>query len=99
MWQDFGPVFAGENGTPTEGTKVLHQFQRRLADAGLPRMRFHDLRHGAATLILAQGLTLGETQKVLGHTKNALTADLYAHAAPELMANAATRMQGIFGTG
>src|SRR5262249_8954793 len=56
--QDFNLVFPTRVGTPFDGVTVTHRFQARLAAAGLPHMRFHDLRHGAATLLKAMGADL-----------------------------------------
>jgi integrase len=65
--------------------------------AGLPRMRFHDLRHGAASLMLAQGASLREIMDVLGHSTISVTADLYAHIAPEARRAFADRIQVALG--
>jgi integrase len=56
-------------------------------------------RHTAATLLLAQGLSTTEIQKVLGHSQISLTANLYTHAAPEIAHRAADTMERLFGTG
>lgn len=55
-WVETGFVFTTSIGTPLDGSSVTHHFQRLLAAAGLPRMRFYDLRHGCASLLLAQGV-------------------------------------------
>jgi integrase len=52
-WQDAGFVFATSRGTPLDGPTTTRRMQRALADAGLPRQRFHDLRHAAASLLIA----------------------------------------------
>ena len=62
-------------------------------------MRFHDLRHGAASLLLAQGVSLREIMEILGHSQISLTANTYAHVAPELKREAAARLDALFGTG
>jgi integrase len=85
--------------SPPSKRGVTHQFQKRLKRAGLPAVPFHSLRHSAATLLLSRGMTLGEIQKVLGHSQISLTANLYAHAAPEISQNAAARMEALFGAG
>jgi integrase len=94
-WTDLDLVFPSAVGTPLNGTNVTHRFQRQLADAGLPRMTFHDLRHGAATLALGQGATLQEIKEFLGHSQIAITADIYAHVAPEAKREMAQRMQRV----
>lgn len=87
-----GYVFATPIGTPLDGSNVLHKFQRQLAAAGLPRQRFHDLRHGCASYLLAAGVPLRIVQEVLGHSQLSTTADIYAHVSPELQREAAERM-------
>lgn len=57
---------------------VLHMLQRVLKRAGLPRIRFHDLRHTCATLLLHEGCSLREIQSYLGHASY-LTTTRYAH--------------------
>jgi integrase len=97
-WQDWNLVFPSAVGTPYDGTNVTHEFQTRLAAAGLPRMRFHDLRHGAATLLKSKGVDLRDIMEILGHSQISLTANLYTHIAPELMREAAAKMDAIFAT-
>lgn len=98
-WQDHDLVFPSIVGTPWDGTNVTHEFQKRLAAAGLPRMRFHDLRHGTATLLKSRGTDLREIMAILGHSQIALTANLYTHIAPEVRREAAAKMDAIFGVG
>lgn len=77
-WQDSGLVFTTAIGTPLDARNVVRHFHRLLAKAGLPRMPFHNLRHTAASLLLAQGLDIRVVQHVLGHSQISLTANLYA---------------------
>jgi integrase len=95
-WQDGGFVFTTSKGTPLDGSTVTHAFQRALADAGLPRQRFHDLRHACATLQLAQGVPLKVVSERLGHSQIGLTADVYSHVVPALDREAASRMDAVF---
>jgi len=82
-YQDIGLVFARENGTPLRPEYVLARFLVLTEAAGLPRVRLHDLRHLAATLMLAAGVPLALVSKTLRHSKTAITADLYAHLTRE----------------
>lgn len=66
-------------GKPLDGTWVTKAFQRELEAAGIRRVRFHDLRHTAATLLLAQGVSAREIMEVLGHSQISLTLNTYAH--------------------
>ena len=68
------------------------RFQQLLAAAGLPRMRFHDLRHGAATLMLSQGVSPRVIQETLGHSNYSTTMDFYSHVAQELQEDAAAKL-------
>ena len=94
-WQDFDLVFPSEHGTPHHGENVSHRFARFLRVQGLPPMRLHDLRHGTATLLLSQGVDLRTIADILGHTQISITADLYAHVAPELKHRAATATDAV----
>lgn len=62
---------------------LLEHFRQALQQAGLARIRFHDLRHTAATLLLADGVPLVTVSKILGHASPAVTAQIYAHALDE----------------
>ena len=88
-------VFTGEDGSPLLGTGVTRAFQAALAKAGLPRARFHDLRHGAATYLLNAGVDLKVVQTILGHSTIAVTAGTYAHVLPALQRDAAERVGAV----
>lgn len=94
-WSDTGLVFANRNGDPTQARRVIEQFHDALRDAGLRRIRFHDLRHSCATLLLVQGVSPRVVMEVLGHSEIALTMNAYSHVVPELQREAARSMQAI----
>lgn len=96
VWHDYDLVCPTEVGTPQHGLNLTHRFQARLKAVGLPPMRFHDLRHGAATVLLAQGASIKEIQVILGHSDYKSTL-VYSHIVPELMRQNADRMQAAFG--
>jgi integrase len=99
-WQDWGLVFTTSVGTPLDAVKVTRRFQDRLARAGLPRMRFHDLRHSAASLLLAQGVHPRVVMELLGHSDIRLTMNTYSHVIPQLSREAADKMgAALWGTG
>jgi len=79
-----GWVFARENGSHWSPSYVSHTFRRLIEKADLPPVRFHDLRHGAATLSLAAGNDLKTVQALLGHASIVLTADTYTSVLPSL---------------
>src|SRR4051794_23253994 len=78
-YEDQDLVFARENGAPLRPKTVLERFHMLTAEADLPRVRIHDLRHLAATLMLAAGVPLPLVSKTLRHSKTGITADLYGH--------------------
>jgi integrase len=96
-WSDQGFVFTSQMGRPLHGATVTHRFQQLLATAGLPRQRFHDLRHGCATLLLAQGVSPRVVMDVLGHSAITLTLNTYSHVVPALQTEAARRMDAALG--
>jgi integrase len=68
-----------------------------LAAANIPHVRFHDLRHTAATLLLAQGVDPRTIMETLGHSQISLTLNTYAHVLPALQSDAADKMDAILG--
>ena len=92
-WQDLDFVFCTQAGGPLDSRNVTRDFQRALTKAGLPHMRFHDLRHSCASLLLAQGVHPRVVMETLGHSQIALTMNTYSHVIPALQREAADRMQ------
>lgn len=78
-----GLVFTTETGGPLSQATVAHHFAALLAKTGLPRMRVHDLRHGAASLMAAMGVPARVAMELLGHSQIATTMNIYTHVAPE----------------
>jgi integrase len=89
QWQDWGLVFSSSKGTPLDGPNVNKRLQKLLEQAGLPRQRFHDLRHGCASLLLAAGVPPRTIMGVLGHSQISLTLNTYSHLSPALEQDAA----------
>lgn len=85
-------VFRSEVGRPVDHRQILRSFQAHLAEAGLPRQRFHDLRHAAASHLLARGVDLRIVQETLGHATIAVTANTYAHVELDTMREALERL-------
>ena len=83
-WQDRDLVFPNAIGGPFNSLTLLRRFYRLLDSASLPRVRFHDLRHGTASLLLALGEHPKVVQELLGHSTIGITMDLYSHVAPSL---------------
>lgn len=76
-YQDHGLVFCQVDGKPLDPRNFTRYFDRMLEEAGLPHIRFHDLRHTFATLMLELGEHPKTVQTMLGHSKIAMTLDLY----------------------
>jgi integrase len=84
-YQDNDLVFAGDLGGPIGPEKVTQRaFKPLLKRAGLPEMRFHDLRHTFATLLLARGVHPTYVQRALGHASVKMTLDRYSHWMPSM---------------
>jgi len=96
-WVDSGHVFATTIGTPMEAAVVTRAFGRALERAGLPHCRFHDLRHAAATFLLAGGFTLEDVKNLLGHSSIVLTSDTYGHVLQRRQRQAAMGMDAVLG--
>lgn len=94
-WQDSGLVFTSPIGTPMEPRNMTREFHRMLKAANVPRVRFHDLRHTAATLLLAQGIDPRTIMETLGHSQISLTLNTYSHVLPALQADAAAKLDAI----
>jgi integrase len=95
-WTDLSLVFPNELGKPLErGNLVRRSFLPLLKRAELPRIRFHDLRHTAATLLLSQGTHPKVVQERLGHSTIAVTLDVYSHVLPNLQADAAAKLDSL----
>jgi integrase len=88
-WIDSGRVFTREDGTPLRPGWASARFAALIARADLPPIRFHDLRHGTATMLLAAGQPIKVISERLGHATSAFTADVYTEVAEELDAAAA----------
>jgi integrase len=86
-------VFCNEDGGPLDGDNLRHRvFYRVLARAGLRRIRFHDLRHTFASLLIAQGESLAYVRDQLGHASIQLTVDTYGHLIPGTNRQAVDRL-------
>jgi integrase len=103
-WQDTGLVFTTygrRTGCKVGGglhpRNVLRTLCALLKRAGLPSIRFHDLRHSAASLLIAEGVELVEVSMLLGHSELRVTADLYSHLQKQTSAKAAQRMDAMLG--
>jgi integrase len=94
-WQENDLVFTTKFGTPIEPRNLVRRFHEILKSAELPSIRFHDLRHSCATLLLSKGVSIRTIMDVLGHTKISQTMDTYAHVLPETKREAINLMNTI----
>jgi hypothetical protein len=88
-WQDSGYVFTTEDGLPLHPDYLTRRFRHLVGEPGLPPVRLHDLRHGAASLAHCAGVDLKTVQAQLGHSSIVLTADTYTSILTDLLAYAA----------
>lgn len=92
-WNQQGWVFCNNVGRPLEvGNMIRRSFRPLLQKAGLPIIRFHDLRHSAASLLLSLDVHPKIVQELLGHSQISLTLDTYSHVLPSLQAEAVNRL-------
>ena len=88
-------VFPSPNGGPISPDSVLHMLHRVLKRAGLPKVRFHDLRHTFATLALQNGVDVKTVSGMLGHFSAGFTLDTYAHITSAAQRQAAQTMGNV----
>lgn len=96
LWREHDLVFCNEAGEELRLAALYHQFQNYIKALGFPRMRFHDLRHTAATLLLARGINVKVVSEMLGHSSVAITLQIYAHVTPHMQQAAADVMDAVF---
>jgi integrase len=97
-WEEHGLVFTNTVGKPlTPNNLRQRSFYPLLDRAGLPRIRFHDLRHSCATLLLSEGVHPKIVSDLLGHSQIGITLDLYSHVTATMQAVAAEAMGRLLG--
>jgi integrase len=93
-WQDSGLVFTWPDGRPIHQERFTRWFEQHAREAGLPRIRLHDVRHSYATAALAAGVPAKVVSERLGHANIAITMDTYSHVLPGLDAQVADTVAG-----
>ena len=96
-WKEQGWLFTGARGGPLGATKLNDHWREATKTSGLPPIRFHDLRHTAASVLLACGVPLKAIQGMLGHASMSTTANTYAHLLPAVSRATADAAQAAFG--
>jgi len=94
LWRENGLIFASEAGEPLDRRYITtHRFKPLLKRAKLPQVRFHDLRHTCATLLLSKNVNPKVVSEMLGHATIAITLDTYSHVLPNMQESAANAME------
>lgn len=96
-WVERGLVFPDAKGKFIVPDTLLYRFHRLLEDIGLPRMRFHDLRHSAATILLSMGVPANMVQELLGHSNVSITLGIYGHVLPSTRRETIDKLEGLYG--
>jgi len=96
-WQGYGLIFCNVHGGYFNPGRVWYLFKKLLERAGLPDVRFHDLRHGAATVLLAAKMDLKAVSELLGHSSVAITVDIYQSVLPEHQQEIIDKMDDLYG--
>jgi integrase len=93
------PIFTNPDGKPLNPESLTQLFDRKVRSSGLPRIRFHDLRHTHASLLSATGTSIRVVTERLGHAHPAFTIDIYQHVMPGMGADAARAFAALIGGG
>lgn len=96
-WRETGFVWTNPDGEPRGNTWVAKGLQRILQKAGLPRVRLHDLRHSAASILLEQGIPARVVADLLGHSQIGLTLGTYSHVTARLVEGATAALGALAG--
>ncbi len=91
-WKENDLIFPTSIGTPMEASNLVEHFKDYLKLANLPDIRFHDLRHTAASLMLLKGIHPKVVQERLGHSDIGITLNLYSHVLPGMQEDAAEKL-------
>ncbi|HEX9131119.1 MAG TPA: tyrosine-type recombinase/integrase [Ktedonobacteraceae bacterium] len=95
-WTEHDLVFCNVYGNFLHPARLYLLFHKVLADAGVPHIRFHDLRHSAATILLSMGVNVKVVQEILGHSRISMTLDTYSHVLPGMQEEAVEKISGLF---
>lgn len=91
-WHDLDLVFPNSVGGPGDASNIRLDFNQLLRLAGLPKIRIHDLRHTAASLLLNHKVPVIVVSNMLGHSRPSVTLDIYAHVFNDMQGEAAVVM-------
>ena len=88
-WKEYDLIFSTRVGTPIEQRSLLRSFKIFLINVWLPLIRFHDLRHTSASLMLNHDIPVIIVSRRLGHARASITSDVYGHLMPSMQDEAA----------
>ena len=94
-WISLNLIFPSSAGTPLTASNIRQAFRKFLKASDLPKIRFHDLKHTAASLMLNHGIPVLIVSKRFGHSKPSITIDVYSHLIPSQQAEAAQLMDNL----
>lgn len=92
LWKETDLIFTSLIGSPLDPSDVSREFRAFLERKGLPRVRFHDLRHASGSIMLKNGVPMVTVSGILGHSNIATTVDIYGHVEQAAYDDAAVRM-------
>ncbi|MEV0109214.1 site-specific integrase [Nocardia sp. NPDC050799] len=95
-WRDSGLVFTTAVGGPIEPRNVNRMFARLCEQAGLPRLRVHDLRHSCATLLFTMGVDAATVQRILRHSSIGVTINTYTEVIEQVQRKAVDELNPLF---
>jgi integrase len=95
-WCERDIVFCNRSGGFSDPDRVGPKLRVLLKKVGLPTIRFHDLRHSAATILLGKGVHPKVIAELLGHSKVTMTLDTYSHVLPSMLQEAVDKMDDVF---
>jgi integrase len=91
-WHQLDLVFCRDDGKPTHPNSLARAFAQLIEAAGVPRIRMHDMRHSAISLMLANGIPVKVVSERVGHASATMTMDRYAHVLPGMQESAAAKL-------
>lgn len=94
-WEESGYLFVDELGRPYRPETLSRNFKKLATEAGLPKIRLHDARHTAASLMLAAGEPPKVVAEILGHSSPVITMNIYQHLIPGMSGDAGARLTGL----
>ena len=96
IYMDEGFVFARSDGRYLNPRQMMEHFHKFLKKYEITDIRFHDLRHTAATMMIESGISIKIVQDILGHSNLATTADIYSHISENAKEKAMRQMEEVY---